>query len=258
MSEVTSNLKLFKYDVVKDAKQPFSIERALNDNWDLLDSKVVRKTGDTMTGTFYIKPATATGFMCIGNNTLNVKENSIPETNKQYGIIQFVDANDAWASYQQTEERTDGIRRHVIGVRRFTDEDTYHSAWIAVQRDINNVGSFAASGDVKQSITNFFAPSTKYVNLTLHETQDIESTVTSHYTAPGNGYFELNVQQASNSAGFWMYGDGGMCSYGQCLVNGAREQMRAFLPCARGRNVQIDTYKKLTVNSFRFIYAIGG
>ena len=258
MSEVTSNLKLFKYDVVEDAKQPFSIERALNDNWDLLDSKVVRKTGDTMTGTFYIKPATATGFMRIGNNTLNVKENSIPETNKQYGIIQFVDANDAWASYQQTEERTDGIRRHVIGVRRFTDEDTYHSAWIAVQRDIDNVGSFAASGDVKQSITNFFAPSTKYVNLTLHETLDTADVQTSRYTAPGNGYFMLNVQQASNNGGFWMYGDGNICTYGQCLVAGQREQKRAFLPCAKGRTVQIDTYHKLTVNTFRFIYAIGG
>lgn len=37
MSERTPNLGLFKYNVVEDGKQPFSIEKALNENWDILD-----------------------------------------------------------------------------------------------------------------------------------------------------------------------------------------------------------------------------
>lgn len=37
MSNLTPNLKLFKYDPVGDAKQPFSITKAWNDNWDIID-----------------------------------------------------------------------------------------------------------------------------------------------------------------------------------------------------------------------------
>ena len=33
----TDNLKLFKYEPEKDGKQPFSIEKALNENWDKID-----------------------------------------------------------------------------------------------------------------------------------------------------------------------------------------------------------------------------
>ena len=40
MSEYTKKLKLFKYDVVKDSKTPFSIERALNYNWDIIDEHI--------------------------------------------------------------------------------------------------------------------------------------------------------------------------------------------------------------------------
>ena len=34
----TDNLKLFKYEPEKDGKQPFSIEKALNENWDKIDA----------------------------------------------------------------------------------------------------------------------------------------------------------------------------------------------------------------------------
>lgn len=37
MSDLTPNLKLFKYDPVADAKQPFSITKAWNNNWDIID-----------------------------------------------------------------------------------------------------------------------------------------------------------------------------------------------------------------------------
>ena len=38
----TSNLNLFKYDTITDQKQVFSIDTALNENWDKIDSKVVK------------------------------------------------------------------------------------------------------------------------------------------------------------------------------------------------------------------------
>ena len=37
MSDLTPNLKLFKYDPVADAKQPFNITKAWNNNWDIID-----------------------------------------------------------------------------------------------------------------------------------------------------------------------------------------------------------------------------
>ena len=37
MSTRTTNLGLFKYDTVNDSELPFSIDDALNDNWDILD-----------------------------------------------------------------------------------------------------------------------------------------------------------------------------------------------------------------------------
>ena len=39
MSTTTKNLGLFKYDTITDANVPFSINQALNDNWDILDEK---------------------------------------------------------------------------------------------------------------------------------------------------------------------------------------------------------------------------
>ena len=39
MSELTPNLGLFKYNPTTDGKETFSIQTALNDNWDILDVK---------------------------------------------------------------------------------------------------------------------------------------------------------------------------------------------------------------------------
>ncbi len=38
--DYTPNLNLFKYDTAEDGKQVFSIDTALNDNWDILDERV--------------------------------------------------------------------------------------------------------------------------------------------------------------------------------------------------------------------------
>ena len=40
MSEYTKKLKLFKYEIGKDDDAPFSIERALNHNWDIIDEHI--------------------------------------------------------------------------------------------------------------------------------------------------------------------------------------------------------------------------
>lgn len=41
MSETTKNLGLFKYDTTTDGKQVFSIDKGMNDNWDIIDSNTL-------------------------------------------------------------------------------------------------------------------------------------------------------------------------------------------------------------------------
>ena len=43
MSTTTSNFGLFKYDTTADAQTAFSINTALNNNWDALDTNCVRR-----------------------------------------------------------------------------------------------------------------------------------------------------------------------------------------------------------------------
>lgn len=45
MAKLTPNLGLFKYDETTDADVQFSFQQALNDNWDILDEKVLSGTG---------------------------------------------------------------------------------------------------------------------------------------------------------------------------------------------------------------------
>ena len=51
MSDKTPNFNLFKYDTVADSESAFSITRALNNNWDLLDANCVKRNStDAATG----------------------------------------------------------------------------------------------------------------------------------------------------------------------------------------------------------------
>lgn len=44
MSTYTPKLNLFKYDPINDAKQAFSIQQALNNNWDIIDDAIKNAT----------------------------------------------------------------------------------------------------------------------------------------------------------------------------------------------------------------------
>ena len=103
--------------------------------------------------------------------------------------------------------------------------------------------------DNSSLISGYGMPSNKYVDLTLGASGTF-------YTAPANGYFTLSVAQKSSGAGFWMYGAGDLCTFGQDQ-GASNTQMRAFIPCCKGQQITIDTSGTLTVNHFRFIYAEG-
>ena len=86
--EYTQNLNLFKYDTEIDGKQVFSINEALNNNWDKLDSLVVKKSGDVMTGSLQINGNHLQNvFRCI----TNLPSNQNPEQNTGVGKFQVLD-----------------------------------------------------------------------------------------------------------------------------------------------------------------------
>lgn len=105
MSATTSNLGLFKYDPITDADVPFSIEQAMNDNWDKIDSSVVKKSGDTMTGNLNVSTA-STSQVILKRTDMDRSVN--PSSNAGVMYYAFKDKNDLDFGNVGIERYTDG------------------------------------------------------------------------------------------------------------------------------------------------------
>ncbi len=96
MSELTPNLGLFKYSTDLDGKQVFSIDTALNDNWDILDEKVgsSRNIGEIISSTI---PLTDAG--------LHLADGALLQGNGIYSALYnyFIDNSDNLADQLTTE-----------------------------------------------------------------------------------------------------------------------------------------------------------
>ena len=68
MSTQTNKLGLFKYDPIVDKEELFDIQEALNDNWDKIDTAIVHKAGDTMTGALTLEPDSSQGYARVEKN----------------------------------------------------------------------------------------------------------------------------------------------------------------------------------------------
>lgn len=82
MSEYTKNLNLFKYDPISDAKQPFDIQKALNENWDKID----QQSSAMPVGTIF-------AHTCSVNF---VPENAVPADGTEYTEAQFSKTYNDW------------------------------------------------------------------------------------------------------------------------------------------------------------------
>ena len=107
MSELTPNLKLFKYDTLIDGKEVFSINRAMNDNWDKIDSGTVRKTGDTMSGNLIIH-RNQSSYVRLDNATMDYTDTTVPSENKTVGALLFADKNAKTCGFINNVQATDG------------------------------------------------------------------------------------------------------------------------------------------------------
>ena len=73
MSELTPNLKLFKYNTETDAKQPFSINDCMNANWDKIDASL--RINDKLTNCLLEVPQRIK--YTLKNGTLTIKAGSV-------------------------------------------------------------------------------------------------------------------------------------------------------------------------------------
>ena len=138
MSSITKNLGLFKYDTETDGKQVFSIDDALNNNWDKIDSGVVNLNGtQTITGA-----KTFTGYTTITGTgsyqSINCKNSEADYANlraNQRGarLISF-DKNNQYFGYFQTFTDGGNALRGIMNVTRKLDGQI-KSAGIEVQID---------------------------------------------------------------------------------------------------------------------------
>lgn len=142
MSELTPNLKLFKYDTLIDGKIPFSIDDALNQNWDILDSKIgtlpyVKKSGDTMTGNLMIEKNSCADIY-LDNTTADYTSTTTPSSNLNIGRIMMRDKNNAYTGVFQSLLNTGGNMCTEMVCRRSID-GTNKAGTIAVR--IGNTGT---------------------------------------------------------------------------------------------------------------------
>ena len=107
MSELTPNLKLFKYDTLIDGKEVFSIDRAMNDNWDKIDSGIVRKTGDTMSGNLIIH-RNQSSYIRLDNATMDYTDTIVPSESKTIGALIFADKNAKTCGFINNVQAIDG------------------------------------------------------------------------------------------------------------------------------------------------------
>ena len=151
MSEYTENLNLFKYNTVDDAKLPFSIDTAMNANWDIIDTSIeglqtqideieagqggltsncVKKTGDTMSGNLTISKSganlnitntnTASNYsgITLKHNNLDTTSTTAPTANINAQRIVFTDKADKVNGWLQYTYNTSNNIYCGMGVRR--------------------------------------------------------------------------------------------------------------------------------------------
>ena len=107
MSTYTENLNLFKYDTSTDGQEVFSIDTAMNANWDKIDTSVVKKSGDTMTGHLTISHD-AEVFLRLKAADFDATDTNLPESDIHLASFQSIDKNGKAIGYINTMHTTTG------------------------------------------------------------------------------------------------------------------------------------------------------
>lgn len=114
---------------------------------------------------------------------------------------------------------------------------------------LNNKDYITASSGIKQSITNWAFPSSRYDDLT-------SGASGSQYTAPADGFVYLWGTQYDYSGAIFLTNDANGLQVVSQPTNVNNYQVRVWIPVAKGDSYTV-AYSGLYVNGFRFIYAKG-
>jgi hypothetical protein len=206
----------------------------------------VSKTGDTMTGDLIINKETP---VFSGRSPeLDETSTTTPSSNIWGGILNTTDKNGNFVSHFYTVHNV--YNNFAIGATVYRDingitKQAYFDINIA-----GDGGDFAgASTGVKQSITNWAFPSSRWDDLTLGASG-------TRYTAPADGYVWIGGTQAGGSGYVFLKNVNNGLEFVSQPSNVSSFEIRAFIPVSKGQLYEVN-YGDVFIYWFRFIYANG-
>lgn len=253
MSHMTPNLNLFKYDVTTDSNVPFSITKALNDNWDIIDTEInlkankteidnkVSKSGDTMSGNLMLNNNRPQVF--LKSNVLDMASTTAPTGNSGGGQIVYQDKFERTCGWDNIYHMADNSMRRYVGISRLINGSPI-DANFEIGINANGQQFCQMLGDQHTSIC---LPSSRYVDLTAGASGTT-------YTSPSDGWvvFQRTVSGVNLSIAVFNLSNnvGNQC-------NGDNSQMIVSIPVKYKDKFLISYSGAGTTNMLRVVLAQG-
>lgn len=146
--EYTKNLNLFKYDTATDGKEVFSIDKALNANWDIIDQGSFSLSSETSSVGAYIDTYNITA------PTIGTKGTTRDTSN--FSCIVFRDSEGTRIGTVEAELRPDGGTQTNLTTDKDTDK-TYGRLGIRWNATLSQLETEAPACDAAQSIVTTVA-----------------------------------------------------------------------------------------------------
>lgn len=148
----TERLNLQKYDAIQDSKEPFSINKGLNANWDIIDSNLLSRLGDTFIGklTFKANSSTTEAF------SLDIT-NSLGEQNEKLSSINW-ENNGTCIGFIRGMVDSNGVRQILL---QPVSDDNKPAGSLGIKYDNGNIYTYASSSSALNSIVTTIGISKK-------------------------------------------------------------------------------------------------
>ena len=129
MSSKTKNLGLFKYDTKTDGKQVFSIDQALNENWDIIDEKCAAggfNLFDTKITDHVLTGDESVGWALQGSLITNTYPDAVSKIKQEYeeGTTETLEDDDISFPYKK---HSNG--HHIVDISNKTEVDNYYNKY---------------------------------------------------------------------------------------------------------------------------------
>lgn len=205
----------------------------------------VSKSGDIMIGNLTIDKSTP---LCILKNTDLDKTSTTAPSDTIASGFQVQDKNGNYISNLVTIHDTFNNFYQGLDISRTVNGSTNNAAFGIFLNTQNQDFAYATAG-VKQSITNWAFPSSRYDDLALGATGTT-------YTAPADGYVWVGGTQTNISGFIFVKNVNNGIEVTSQPTNVSGFEVRGFIPVSKGQLYEVH-YGDVSINWFRFIYANG-